>query len=202
MSEDRRVPPVQVVAPSPALRAGLAALLGAEEAAASPEGLPPTEARVVVLAGGAWQQDVAALAEDDTVAGLILLTEDAPQAGRALHALNLPAWAILPPAASADQLHAAVAAVAAGLVVVPPDAWPSNQGVQLAGGELPEPLTSREREVLQLLAEGLSNKLVARRLRISEHTVKFHVSSIYAKLGAANRTEAVSHAARAGLVIL
>ena len=201
MSEDHLVPAVQVVAPSPALRAGLAALLGAETAAAIPGGLPPTQGRVVVLAGGAWQEDAAQLADDDTLAGLVLLVEDATQAARALHALDLPAWAVLPPGASAEQLQAAVAAVAAGLVVALPDAWPSN-AVQLAGGELPEPLTGREREVLQLLAEGLSNKLLARRLRISEHTVKFHVSSIYGKLGAANRTEAVSHAARAGLVTL
>jgi DNA-binding NarL/FixJ family response regulator len=88
------------------------------------------------------------------------------------------------------------------LVVAPPEVWPASQALEVSGGELPEPLTTREHEVLQLLAEGLSNKLVARRLRISEHTVKFHVSSIYAKLGATNRTEAVSHAARRGLVTL
>jgi DNA-binding NarL/FixJ family response regulator len=65
-----------------------------------------------------------------------------------------------------------------------------------------EPLTARELEVLQLLAQGLPNKLIAARLHISEHTAKFHVSSIMLKLGAASRTEAVTSAARRGLLIL
>lgn len=65
-----------------------------------------------------------------------------------------------------------------------------------------EPLTPREIEVLQLLAQGLPNKTIARRLRISEHTAKFHVSAIMVKLGAASRTEAVTRAARRGLLVL
>jgi DNA-binding CsgD family transcriptional regulator len=65
-----------------------------------------------------------------------------------------------------------------------------------------EALTSREREVLELLSQGLPNKLIARRLQISEHTVKFHVSSIYAKLGATSRTDAVSRGVRRGLITL
>jgi len=65
-----------------------------------------------------------------------------------------------------------------------------------------EPLTSREHEVLDLLGQGLSNKQIARRLAISEHTVKFHVSSLYAKLGATSRTDAVSRGARRGLITL
>ena len=67
---------------------------------------------------------------------------------------------------------------------------------------LDEPLTTRELEVLELLSQGLPNKQIARRLQISEHTVKFHVSSIYAKLGASSRTEAVGRGARAGLITL
>ena len=65
-----------------------------------------------------------------------------------------------------------------------------------------EPLTPRERDVLQLMAEGLPNKLIAARLSISEHTAKFHVSAIMTKLGAASRTEAVTIGARRGLLIL
>jgi DNA-binding NarL/FixJ family response regulator len=63
-----------------------------------------------------------------------------------------------------------------------------------------EPLTPREIEVLELLAEGLSNKTIAARLGISDQTVKFHVASVCGKLGAANRTDAVRRAIRRGLV--
>jgi DNA-binding NarL/FixJ family response regulator len=65
-----------------------------------------------------------------------------------------------------------------------------------------DPLTAREREVLQLVSQGLSNKLIARELQVSEHTVKFHISSIFAKLGAASRTDAISRGARQGLITL
>ena len=65
-----------------------------------------------------------------------------------------------------------------------------------------EPLTPREIQVLELLAEGLPNKAIAGRLRISDQTVKFHVSSISGKLGAANRTDAVRRAVRRGLIAL
>lgn len=65
-----------------------------------------------------------------------------------------------------------------------------------------EKLTVRESEVLDLLAQGLANKAIAARLAISEHTVKFHLASICAKLGAENRTDAVRRAVRGGLVAL
>jgi DNA-binding NarL/FixJ family response regulator len=65
-----------------------------------------------------------------------------------------------------------------------------------------ESLTPREREVLQVLAEGLSNKAIAARLQISEHTVKFHLASICGKLGAENRTDAVLRGIRNGLITL
>jgi DNA-binding CsgD family transcriptional regulator len=69
-------------------------------------------------------------------------------------------------------------------------------------GAFDESLTPREIEVLELLAEGLPNKAIADRLRISDQTVKFHVSSISGKLGAANRTDAVRRAVRRGLIAL
>lgn len=71
-----------------------------------------------------------------------------------------------------------------------------------ADDEIVEPLTSREVQVLELLAEGLPNKAIAARLGISDQTVKFHVSAISGKLGAANRTDAVRRAARRGLITL
>ena len=64
------------------------------------------------------------------------------------------------------------------------------------------PLTPREIEVLALLAEGASNKTIARRLGISVHTVKFHVGSLFDKLDATGRTDAVAHAARIGVIQL
>jgi DNA-binding NarL/FixJ family response regulator len=80
--------------------------------------------------------------------------------------------------------------------------------IVLAAGQVPrdeagvEALTAREIEVLELLAEGLPNKAIAGRLGISDKTVKFHVSSITCKLGAANRTDAVRRAVRRGLIPL
>lgn len=68
--------------------------------------------------------------------------------------------------------------------------------------DMAEPMTTREREVLALLAEGLPNKAIAGALGISDQTVKFHVAAIIAKLGAANRTDAVRRAVRRGLIAL
>src|SRR4030067_1297183 len=92
---------------------------------------------------------------------------------------------------------AALEGVARGVQVIDALAGESRVGDAAA-----EDLTPREMDVLQLLAEGLPNKEIGRRLRISEHTVKFHVNTILAKLGARTRTEAVTRAARQGLIIL
>ena len=78
--------------------------------------------------------------------------------------------------------------------------WPA--GGDDDDADIGEPLTPREIQVLELLAEGLPNKAIAGRLRISDQTVKFHVASISSKLGAANRTDAVRRAARRGLIAL
>ena len=105
--------------------------------------------------------------------------------------------------ATPQEMEGAVHAVNAGLVVTMPaslaELIPDSQ---LFAEDLAEPLSGRELDVLDLVAEGLSNKLIAHRLNISEHTVKTHVASIFAKLGASNRTEAVSQAIRRGLVML
>ena len=81
-------------------------------------------------------------------------------------------------------------------------ARPSSVDALPGGNDYEEPLTAREVEVLQLLAEGLPNKSIATRLGISDQTVKFHVASICGKLGAANRTQAVRLAVRRGLISL
>ena len=102
-----------------------------------------------------------------------------------------------------QELGAAVAAVAQGLTVLPKTlAERLLDEPAAAVEELSEPLTSRESEVLGLVGHGLSNKMIARELHISEHTVKFHISSIYSKLGVSNRAEAVSQGARHGLISL
>ena len=75
-------------------------------------------------------------------------------------------------------------------------------GMPQATSQAEEVLTDREIEVLQLLAQGLANKQIAQTLNISTHTVKFHVSSIYNKLGATNRTEAVRNGVQNGLILL
>ena len=77
---------------------------------------------------------------------------------------------------------------------------PDRDDAPSVTGSLVEPLTPREIQVLELVAEGLPNKLIAKRLEISDQTVKFHVASICGKLGAANRTEAVRKAIRNGLI--
>jgi DNA-binding CsgD family transcriptional regulator len=88
-------------------------------------------------------------------------------------------------------------------VVVDPAARDAFAARALAGAAVrSEPLTERERDVLRLFARGLSNKRIAARLAISEHTVKFHVGSILAKLGAATRAEAVARGARLGELLL
>ena len=112
--------------------------------------------------------------------------------------------------ATGEEIVAAIAAVAGGLMTLDrrwagallatPERSQAPIPERLADRE--EPLTARELEVLQLLAEGLPNKHIAAQLHISEHTAKFHVSAILLKLGAASRTEAVTLAARRGLLIL
>lgn len=107
--------------------------------------------------------------------------------------------AALPLAVTAEELAGAVRAVHAGLYVVHPHAVVrsiTSDAAVTAGA----PLTPREREILEMLAEGANNRVVASRLGISRHTVKFHVASILAKLGARSRTEAVAAALRSGLL--
>lgn len=102
-----------------------------------------------------------------------------------------------------DKLATAVQAAAQGLYVVDPALAPRLLPTADSSNETPgETLTPREIEVLQLLAEGLTNKAIARRLAISEHTVKFHVNALLGKLNAQSRTEAVVRATRLGLISL
>ena len=141
-----------------------------------------------------------AVAEEGTQA-ILLLSED-DRFMPLLREVAPRGWGLISPDAPPEELSAAIVAVAQGLVVLPRTLTGRLLRGHEAVEELAEPLTTREREVLGLLGRGLSNKMIARDLRISEHTVKFHVSSIYAKLGAASRTEAVGLGARLGLISL
>jgi DNA-binding NarL/FixJ family response regulator len=137
-----------------------------------------TEAIVVVLAGA------------DTTRG----------------ALEAGAAAVLPRDVGREALRAALAAVMRGLAVVDARALRGGSAKMLSAPRAepaagPE-LTARELEVLAALAEGASNKEIARRLGISPHTAKFHVASILEKLDATGRTDAVTHAVRLGLIML
>jgi len=136
----------------------------------------------------------------------VVVLADGMTAAASADALRAGIRAALPGDISPEQLVSALQAVASGLLVL----HPSHAEEGLAAGsasaraldELAESLTNRELEVLQMLAAGLSNKEIAARLNISEHTVKFHVASILGKLGAGSRTEAVSLGIRRGLVLL
>ncbi len=201
---------VFVVAPTPFARAGLRSILESAEVGAdvlvvgeadSVVELVPPGADVVVVAGDDPLEEAArAVAEEGTQA-ILLLSED-DRSVPVLREFAPRGWGVVSPDAPPEELSAAIVAVIQGLVVLPR----ALTGRLLRGQEVVEepgePLTAREREVLGLLGRGLSNKMIARNLRISEHTVKFHVSSIYAKLGAASRTEAVGLGARLGLISL
>ncbi|MEZ4411001.1 MAG: response regulator transcription factor [Polyangiales bacterium] len=114
-----------------------------------------------------------------------------------------PAAGVISRLASPEALVAACWAIARGLTVLDPGFAALPRVERDSGPPLPaEGLTAREVETLALLAEGLSNKLIAARLGISEHTAKFHVTAVMTKLGATTRTEAVVRAARLGLVLL
>ena len=120
---------------------------------------------------------------------------------RIIAAVEAGAAGYLLKGAPRGELFAAVRTVAAGGSLLTPVA--SSAVLRRVRGETPAAgpsLTPREREVLEALARGLGNKQIAAQLGVSERTVKFHVSSLFEKLGAGNRTEAVTIAARAGLV--
>jgi two-component system nitrate/nitrite response regulator NarL len=121
----------------------------------------------------------------------------------AREALAAGARAALPRAAGGDRLAAAIRAAVQGLVVLD-DSFAAAllRGAPPVAPELPESLTPREIEVLQLLSQGLANKVIASRLGISDHTVKFHVNAILGKLGVQSRGEAIVQAVRLGLVAL
>jgi len=212
------------------VRAGLAALIGADERFEVLGSFPTArEAQdeielaerpadlIIADLGDSWSAEIFERATT---------TEGTETDGPAVVAL-IPNWqqklvgsllrsgvsAVLPNTATGEEILAAVEAALAGLIVLPRDAlevFEETPPTQEANYEsapldlepLTETLTPRERQVLDMMAEGLGNKEIAWRLQISEHTVKFHVSSILAKLSASSRTEAVTKGLRRGLIMI
>jgi DNA-binding NarL/FixJ family response regulator len=133
---------------------------------------------------------------------LVVLVDSLPR-GWAVRAARSGVRAVVSRSATADAIGAAVEAAAAGLVVLPADALAEvPAGTAARSAAPPEPLSSREAQILALLAEGLVNKQIAARLGISRHTVKTHLSALFHKLGVSTRAEAVAAGARAGVILL
>ena len=216
---------IVVLASAVAVRSGLRTLLEAgeqvevvDEAATLGEALPlpkDTDVLVAVADPIGLSQLTESLLDAEPLPVLVLLAAQEADAAQIMAALHPRAWGLLPLDASAEELAAAVGALREGLFVglpslLAPLSASLQQGVRKdvrpVSGEAVEMavelLTERELQILHLLAQGLANKQIALRLGISEHTVKFHVSGIYHKLGASNRTEAVRLGARQGLIVL
>ena len=209
---------VFIVAASTVSRAGLRSMLAdagfeaigsTQDLASIDEALLEFEPDILLVDGmhdaGEAGRGWLALAEVTDQAAVVLLA-DQPDGAQVAQAFRNGVRAVLPREISTPQLQAALQAVAAGLIVVHPAdvstlvPRPTSSPTEIS--PLAEPLTKREREVLQMLATGLGNKEIAARLVISDHTAKFHVASILGKLGASTRTEAVAIGIRHGMILL
>jgi DNA-binding NarL/FixJ family response regulator len=195
---------VRLSVPSPALRAGLKAILAEDPEIAVLEGAEDETdpagalraADVVVLASAPSDWDSGKITTTLEQSAVLIVQDEAVDMRQLMRTLR--PWGILPLDASADELCAAIHALAAGLIV-------GTGALFSLGGEtrhVQGPLTDREVQILGLLSRGLANKQIALELGISEHTVKFHVSSIYGKLNASNRTQAVREGLQNGWIVL
>lgn len=212
---------VGIVAAYPSMRAGLGALVQSDPnltasaiapaALAAASGLPAlgqiSDADVILINAGDLPAETLAnlvtLGRDEDVPLLWLGSDGLPE-----NALSTRyAGGVIAQDADADVVVSAINAVHQGLYLVDP----TVTDVSLATGNANQPeefegavstLSPREREVLELVANGLPNKAIARSLGISDHTVKFHVSSVLTKLDAGSRTEAVTIATRQGILSL
>ena len=206
MEKENNLIRVLLAVPSPALRAGVRSLLVSDDeikivgernewSDASPEERDEADVVVTTSASFAIYPEEEGQVLPSTA---VLYLRDEPLTNKFMLAASR-VWGILPLESSSDELCAAIHALYQGLIVgthqllfsQPEDESPSRG-----------PLTEREAEVLALLAKGLANKQIAVVLGISEHTVKFHVSSIYTKLNATNRTQAVREGLRNGWIVL
>ena len=182
---------------SPALRAGLRALLSADNTIQIINDSLDEESEADVVITSASHVSFSNQDVSDVSSAATLLLSDDPLNVREMRRFSR-VWGILPTESSAEELTAAIHALSQGLIVGTSTLLFETENEPLSHG----PLTDRESEVLGLVAKGLANKQIALALGISEHTVKFHVSSIYTKLNVTNRTEAVREGLRGGWVAL
>ena len=197
---------VQLVIPSPALQAGFRSLLSSDpeimvvdEQKGWSDSLQEEqyEADVVITTSASFAAYQNSRRDELLTPAILFLRDEATNEQLVMPSFR--AWGVLPLDASATELRAAVHALSQGLIVGPRQfLFPALDDETLFRGSL----TERESEVLALLAKGLANKQIAVSLGISEHTVKFHVSSIYTKLNVTNRTQAVREGLRNGWIVL
>jgi two-component system, NarL family, response regulator YdfI len=211
---------VFIVASSPLARSGLQQLLASPEieivgssvdleSAAGLLSEPEAEPDVIVVdASREASVTVASLspASSDVGADIPIVVLETADNGAGSDLLRQGVRSVLPAGVSPAELIAALRAVTSGLIVLHPSTIAAipHAAVNTARAteEWIEPLTKREKEVLQMLAAGLGNKEIAAKLNISDHTAKFHVGSILGKLGVSTRAEAVAMSIRRGLVLL
>ena len=194
---------VTIVASLPSVRLGLAEMLGTHgHTVTTDEEQSETTVWLLDEPNTPALDALTAQRYSDSPRAAVILSDE-PSMANQLARAGLRGWAVLSRDADADQLDLAVRSAEAGLVLLDlPVAATSLTVPAPVAVQSAEPLTARELQVLQLVAQGLPNKGIARRLGISENTAKFHVASLCGKLGASSRTEAVTLAARRGLILL
>lgn len=202
---------VLIVADDPLARAGLAAVLGGAPSV-TVAGQSSSNVDIAALLA-AFQPDVLlwdlGWSPEGQITALSQFVEECTLPVVALLAVATlaepvraaGARGLLPRTSDGGQMAAALHAVTQGLLVFDATLLPAPTPAP-ATLTLVEPLSARELEALRYLAEGLSNKEIARKMAISENTVKFHINAILGKLSAQSRTEAVVRATRAGLLML
>lgn len=191
---------VFIIAQSIVTQAGLTALLSPDleiagsaiRPASISSAIAASDATVILI-----EQDAIADISEVEIPILLLLDDSSAIA----EYLQLNVRSILPSDVSREQLIEAIKTTSAGLTVLHPDLVDSLLVPTMRSSE-PAPLTPREIEVLRMLAEGMGNKAIAQHLNLSEHTVKFHISSIFSKLDVSSRTEAVILGAKQGWILL
>ncbi|MCC5627428.1 response regulator transcription factor [Nostoc sphaeroides CHAB 2801] len=207
---------VMVVATSPVVRAGLSAVVTTNprlkvvgsasdlDVLAREVGQLQPDVVLVDLSGNLQQsvwEKLLVIQEQQYPLGMIVIVEE-------LDSIDLETGlrsgirGILPSTSTESEIVAAVEAIASGLVVLHPDAIELLSIREKVVANPVQTLTPREIEVLGMLGSGLGNKAIAKGLHISEHTVKFHLSSIFQKLSVSSRTEAVAVGVRLGLIML